>query len=292
MEKDGVIHNVLVKDITLVTKAHPIMQGVSKDSPLKGNSRLVTPPKHTSSPNFRRSDTPVKLVKDQEIPAATFQKSMMQTFSEIDARLNLEKSGIVPSLAKISRSIDDSTSGLDAINLRLVSLEADVIHPLGFHARFEEIDQAIDNVKKDQIQIIAEESQVEVFGTRLSELNEKDNFLQQKMDLMAHTMQTQQEEIHSLKLSMASLVAINLSGNLFIGGIQEHVNEKCELLAAEFFTEKLELTPGSSDIIFAQRVGINGKLEIKGKQVLLPRIMKVECSPEFHRVTWSKKTLL
>ena len=112
------------------------------------------------------------------------------------------------------------------------------------------------------------------------------------MDLMAHTMQSQQDEIHSLKLSVASLVVINLSGNLFIRGIREHINEKCEDLAAEFFKGKLDLSPQPSDIIFAQQVGINGKLKIKGKHVTLPCIMKVQCSPEFRRVAWSKKTLL
>ena len=93
----------------------------------------------------------------------------MQMFTEIDAHLNSEKSGIVPTLAKVSHSIDDSTFGLDAINLHLDSLKAGVTHPSGFCSHFADIDQAIENVRMHQVQLVTDESQMEAFSTQLSE---------------------------------------------------------------------------------------------------------------------------
>ena len=62
-------------------------------------------------------------------------------------------------------------------------------------------------------------------------------------------------------------------------------------LVAEFFQEMLGLEPSDSDIIFAERVGINGRIKIKGKQVTLPRVMKVRLSLQLRDAAWDKKTL-
>ena len=223
VQQDGAVQNVLIKDCL---RDLPL-QGIVPESPLKG----VNTPSKSSTPgrsSYYRSPSSKENSQGNPITLQSLQQSMNQKFMQLDTKLNSEKSGILPSITKITRIVNDSVYGLDAINLRLDALETDGTHPSGFRTKFAEIAQEIDNMHKDQIQIQLDSSESDVFVNRLSELNKKDTFLESKMDLMAHTIQSQQQDIHSLKLSIASLVVVNLSCNLFIGGIREKPLEDCK----------------------------------------------------------------
>ena len=270
------------------------LQGMNSQTPLKG-SRNTLQKSYISpgrTPSRLSQGSNKENFQGNEPTVQSLQQTMNQKFSQFDMKLTADKSGIIPSLAKLARVIDDGTYGIDAINLRLDALDSDVIHPSGFRAKFAEVAQEIDNLKKDQVQLVANGEQGEVFTTRLSELNEKDAFLEHKMDLMAYKMHSQEEEIHTLKLSIASLVAIHLSVNLFIGGIREMPMEDPKDAAAEFFKQMLGLVPRDGDIVFAERVGINGSLKINGQHTFLPKILKVRLTPEFRDAAWDKKSLL
>ena len=86
--------------------------------------------------------------------------------------------------------------------------------------------------------------------------------------------------------------AKNLYNNVKIAGLSESLEEVPTQVARNFFTNIMKLKLAEGDILEASRMSGSLRRHITGKQIDLPRLLYVKCSPTFRRTIEENKGVL